>query len=168
MFTADKILIQLACLALACVVMILVWKKKQGIIKGIYAVLIVSLMIMSVMNVKSINKDISETDFSEFYSTENLNFPMSKNGKNVIVIMLDMAVSGYVPYIMVERPELKEKFDGFTYYPNTISFGMHTNFGAPALYGGYEYSPVAMWISMTRPYSCCRFSFQTQGIKRQS
>ena len=143
-FTADKILIQLACLALACVVMILVWKKKQGIINGIYTVLIVSLMIMSVMNISSINKDIRETDFSEFYSAEDLDFPMSKNGKNVIVIMLDMAVSGYVPYIMAERPELMEKFDGFTYYPNTISFGMHTNFGAPALYGGYEYSPVAM------------------------
>ena len=143
-FTTDKIRIQLVCLALACAVMILIWKKKRGIINGIYAVLTVSLMIMSMMNISSINKDIRETDFSEFYSTENLDFPMSKNGKNVVVIMLDMAVSGYVPYIMAERPELKEKFDGFTYYPNTISFGMHTNFGAPALYGGYEYSPVAM------------------------
>ena len=50
----------------------------------------------------------------------------------------------YIPSIMKEKPELAEVFDGFTYYSNVISFGGHTNFGAPALMGGYEYTPVEM------------------------
>ncbi len=66
---------------------------------------------------------------------------LSRTGKNVIVVMLDRAIDGYVPYIMNERPDIKEKFDGFTWYPNALSFGTATNFGAPGLFGGYEYTP---------------------------
>ena len=71
-------------------------------------------------------------------------FTLSKNGKNVIVFMLDRAISGFIPYVLEERPELKEIYSGFTYYPNTISYGAHTIFGAPPLFGGYEYTPQAM------------------------
>ncbi len=74
-------------------------------------------------------------------STEKPSIPLSKNGKNVIVLMLDRALGTEVPYIFNEKPELKEKFDGFTYYPNTISYGGCTIVGAPALFGGYEYTP---------------------------
>lgn len=74
--------------------------------------------------------------------------PLSRNGKNVIVIMLDRAAGTQTPYIFNEKPELLESFDGFTYYPNTISYGGFTNTGSPALYGGYEYTPAAM---NTRP-----------------
>ena len=70
--------------------------------------------------------------------------PLSKNGKNVIVFMLDRAISGYVPYLLEEKPFLRKQFAGFTYYPNTLSFGRHTNFGTPPLFGGYEYTPVEM------------------------
>nr|MCR5329349.1 YidC/Oxa1 family membrane protein insertase [Saccharofermentans sp.] len=66
---------------------------------------------------------------------------LSKNGKNVIVLMLDRSMGTEVPYIFNEKPELLEQFDGFTYYPNTISYGAYTIFGSPALYGGYEYTP---------------------------
>lgn len=67
--------------------------------------------------------------------------PLSKNGKNVVVLMLDRAMGTEIPYIFNEKPELIEQFDGFTYYPNTISYGSRTRFGTPALYGGYEYTP---------------------------
>ena len=67
--------------------------------------------------------------------------PLSKTGKNVLVLMLDRAVGTQAPYIFNERPELKEQFDGFTYYPNTLSYGPCTIVGAPALFGGYEYTP---------------------------
>ena len=70
--------------------------------------------------------------------------PLSKTGKNVIVFMLDRALGTHIPYLMQEKPELKEQFAGFTYYENTVSFGGHTNFGAPALFGGYEYTPAEL------------------------
>ena len=74
-------------------------------------------------------------------SVEMPSLPLSKDGKNVVVLMLDRALGTQVPYIFNEKPELKEKFDGFTYYPNTISYGPCTIVGAPALFGGYEYTP---------------------------
>jgi YidC/Oxa1 family membrane protein insertase len=68
-------------------------------------------------------------------------YHLSKDGKNVIVIMLDRAVNGFVPEIFSESPELYEQFSGFTWYPNTLSFNTHTLMGAPPLFGGYEYTP---------------------------
>ena len=67
--------------------------------------------------------------------------PLSKNGQNVVVLMLDRAVGDLVPYLMEEKPELKDQFNDFTYYPNTLSYGTHTLYAAPALFGGYEYTP---------------------------
>jgi len=58
--------------------------------------------------------------------------------------MLDRAISGYVPEILNEKPELNSLFSGFKYYPNCASFASHTIIGAPPLYGGYEYTPLAI------------------------
>ena len=69
---------------------------------------------------------------------------LSSTGKNVMVIMLDRAVSGYLPYAFYEFPELEEQFDGFTYYPNCMSFGQNTLRTSSALFGGYEYTPDRM------------------------
>ncbi|MCR5384068.1 MAG: hypothetical protein K6E72_05500, partial [Saccharofermentans sp.] len=66
---------------------------------------------------------------------------LSTQGKNVVVLMLDRAIGTEVPYAFNERPELVKQFDGFTYYPNTLSYGICTNIASPALYGGYEYTP---------------------------
>lgn len=71
-------------------------------------------------------------------------FRLSKDKENVVIIMLDRAIGAYVPYIMEERPELLQQFDGFTLYTNAISLGKFTNLGAPELFGGYEYTPTAM------------------------
>jgi YidC/Oxa1 family membrane protein insertase len=68
-------------------------------------------------------------------------FHLSKEGKNVVVIMLDRAVNGFIPEIFTESPDLHEKYSGFVYYPNTLSFNTHTLLGAPPLFGGYEYTP---------------------------
>ena len=71
-------------------------------------------------------------------------FPLSKEGKNVVILMLDRGMSAYVPYLFQERPELKAQFDGFTFYPNSLSHGSRTIIGAPPIYGGYEYTPAKM------------------------
>jgi hypothetical protein len=68
-------------------------------------------------------------------------YTLSKTGKNVLLIMLDAAVSGYVPYIFDEKPELASSFRDFAWYPNCVSFADHTLVGAPPIYGGYEYVP---------------------------
>ncbi|SCW71325.1 hypothetical protein SAMN02910456_02739, partial [Ruminococcaceae bacterium YRB3002] len=110
--------------------------------KIVYVVTTLVLVIsaMSIVNVVSIEHDYKSYG-DEFWLTDPVSVPLSRNGKNVIVIMADMATSGIVPYIFAENESLVKQFDGFTYYPNTVSFGSHTFIGAPAIYGGYEYTP---------------------------
>ncbi len=78
-------------------------------------------------------------------------FRLSRRGKNVFILMLDRAISGFLPVIMEEAPELKSQYSGFVYYPNTVSFGFFTIQGAPALFGGYEYTPLAINTRSAEP-----------------
>jgi YidC/Oxa1 family membrane protein insertase len=79
-------------------------------------------------------------------SIENITpiFHLSKTGKNVVVIMLDRAISGLMPYIFTESPELNDEYDGFVFYPNTVSFNGYTGIGSPPIFGGYESTPLAV------------------------
>ncbi len=83
--------------------------------------------------------DISIESGSDSAETEKI-YKLSKDDKNVVVIMLDRAIGAMLPYVMKEKPILREQFAGFTYYPDTLSFGARTNRAAAALFGGYEYS----------------------------
>lgn len=71
-------------------------------------------------------------------------FHLSKTKPNVLMIMLDRAINGYVTTIFDEHQSLYALYDGFTLYPDTASFADFTLIGAPPLYGGYEYTPVEM------------------------
>jgi hypothetical protein len=68
-------------------------------------------------------------------------FHLSKTGKNVIVMMLDMAESVFIPYIFEESPELNVKYEGFVYFPNTVTYNGWTKGGAPPIFVCYEYTP---------------------------
>ena len=61
--------------------------------------------------------------------------------KNVVVIFLDRGINSFIPRFLEHYPELQKSFDGFTWYKNTLSFGNFTTVGAPAMIGGYEYTP---------------------------
>ena len=117
-------------------------------LKYAYVVLIISILGVSVRNINRAQTLLTNMSYiKENDASHNINkklFSLSKKGNNVIVFMLDRAISGYLPYIFEEKPYLKEQFAGFTYYPNTISFGFCTNFGTPPLFGGYEYTPLEM------------------------
>ena len=68
-------------------------------------------------------------------------YHLSKNQKNVVVLFIDRAVSSWIPCMIKEFPDLADRFDGFTYYPNTVSHGSCTNTGIPSMVAGYEYTP---------------------------
>lgn len=106
---------------------------------------VIALGGMSALNLFTITTSvkIAEDNITQ-QSDSPITLNLSKEGKNVVVIMLDRAMGDYVPYLLKEKPELKEQYAGFTYYSNTISFGMATNLASSALYGGYEYTPVEM------------------------
>ncbi len=127
------------------------WKKP---LKSILTILVIALIGMSVMNVSKIQKSVANAkeNIKQLRADEEIpQFTLSKEGKNVVVLMLDRGLGFQIPYIFAEKPELKEKFDGFTHYSNVISYGGVTNFGAPALFGGYEYTPLEMNKRDTEP-----------------
>ena len=106
---------------------------------------VIALTSMSAINAVKIAKISKQTqDRLLAEGPNNPEFNLSKEGKNVVVIMLDRGIGAFVPYIMEENPELQAKFQGFTHYKNTMSYGAYTNFATPSLYGGYDYTPVKM------------------------
>lgn len=109
--------------------------------KSILVIAVLTSALFGCINLFYISKSYTGYIKNETSSGELPNFTLSTQGKNVVVLMLDRAISNYIPYIFNEKPELIRKFDGFTFYPNTISYGAYTNTGTPALYGGYEYTP---------------------------
>ena len=122
----------------------LIWKKKQSMLRLFVGALCFSAFCMSLVNTFAIQKEYVEIRTQVEKSDEQLRIRLSKNGKNVVVFMLDRAVTCMVPYMMNECPDLVRAFDGFTYYPNAMSHGVCTNFGSPGLFGGYEYVPEEM------------------------
>ena len=119
-----------------------IWKDKFA---GVVLTALIAVVGMTGLNVVTIQGAVSDTQKQlEAMGNQELEFNLSKDGKNVVVLMLDRAQAAYLPYIMNEKPELKEQFAGFTFYSNTISFGGCTNFGTPPLFGGYEYTPIEM------------------------
>ena len=149
-FGLTEILINAGAILLTAGVLLLINIKATKISKPVLAVAGLSVLAIGIYHVVGVWRSYDSyrlanngTEQTEVTS-EDVQIPLSKEGKNVVVLMLDRAMGTQVPYIFNEKPELLEKFDGFTYYPNTISYGAYTNFGSPALYGGYEYTPVKM------------------------
>jgi hypothetical protein len=65
----------------------------------------------------------------------------SKNKENIVFIMVDMFQGWYLRTILEDSPNLKNSFDGFFWYPNTLSVSNYTASSMPALLSGYEYTP---------------------------
>lgn len=143
-FTASEIIINAAVLAEVAFIVYVIARKWRRVASAVLAVSVLALGGMSAYNISRINASVGELSTPGGEEEAFPHITLSRDGKNVVVIMLDRALGEYVPYIMAENPSLSERFAGFTYYRNTMSFGGYTNFGAPAMLGGYEYTPVEM------------------------
>lgn len=125
--------------------------QKQNVLSMLLLILILSEGIISGKNMIMIKCEYDgyaarleqqrEDDIEQPLQTE---FSLTRTGHNVIVLFCDRAASAYFPYVLEQFPELKEAYEGFTYYPNCISFSTFTLTGAPAMMGGYEYTPLSM------------------------
>ncbi|GHU16858.1 hypothetical protein FACS1894163_06980 [Spirochaetia bacterium] len=133
-------------LGIAVILLVLFFNTKKSPFIPITSFFLFALLAFSAFNMFRIDAEYRKVQ--EFHQEDkpvvteiNPIFHLSKTGKNTIVIMLDRAMSSFVPFILEESPDLIEEYSGFIYYPNTVSFGGFTIIAAPALFGGYEYSP---------------------------
>jgi len=135
--------------------------RQKHIIISVLAIAVISFTVFGITDIVKINTaftDIQKRAIgrgnmggdNSIDATEKA-FKLSKNGKNIIFLMMDMMHSQYLPFILKEKPELEKSFQGFTYYPNMVSFGGHTYYAAPALFGGYYYTPLEIQKRTKQP-----------------
>ena len=141
--TLLNFLVLIVCL----VAIILLFKFNTKIPLFVSSILVLAFFVIPIVNCNSIKKEynqalvLKEKDNDTITSITPL-YHLSKTKENVIVIMIDRAISGYIPYLLEERPDLNEKFSGFTYYPNSVGFSRYTLMASAALWGGYDYTPL--------------------------
>ena len=141
----KAILINAAALAAVAVAAGIIFFRKIPVLRALSAAMCIALVVMSGMNIMSISRTLTAAQpVIEASKADKPEIRLSRTAKNVVVIMMDRQAGHYIPFIMHEKPELKEKFSGFTYYSNSFSYGNCTNVGSPGLYGGYDYIPAAM------------------------
>lgn len=142
----DKV-VPFAFAVLLASVFILIEIKKKGNrrLLSVVAILALSAAGFSVQKISVINKEFSRISKNqdEVVAVEPI-YHLSKTGKNVVILFLDRAISSYFPYILRQFPELVASYNGFTYYPNTVSFSDVTVKSVPSMLAGYEYTPEAM------------------------
>lgn len=138
----KEMIINLCVVLLVAIVIYAIWLIKKSVFKYVLIPFLLTMCVLSFLNIKNINTVSNEYIQSlKDNDTNNISIELSKNNKNVVVLLLDRAIGAYFPFLLEEKPQLQEQFAGFTYYPNTISYACYTYMGARVVYGGYEYTP---------------------------
>ena len=91
---------------------------------------------------------------------------------NIVIFMVDAFTGDHLGEIFEKTPEYQRVFEGFTWYPDTVSPGPVTVLSVPAILGGEEFSPVFFntWAedplaqSLNRAYSVLPNFFLEQGF----
>ncbi len=150
-FTLREELINLAVLLAVSITILIISHRYKKFMMYIFILGTIAGTCLAAINIYQIHSEIKGVKARIENGEGIARIPLSRSGKNVVVMMLDRALGEYIPYIMEEKPELMSAFSGFTYYSNTISFGGSTNFGAPPLFGGYDYTPEKMNLRSEEP-----------------
>jgi len=139
-YTAFQMVLNLTILIVSLLILYITLRHFKKLLNISLISIVIALTLLGIKDVVEINTILEDKDFLEEQDQAyGFSIPLSKTGRNVIVFFLDRAVSGYIPYIFCEKPQLKEQFAGFTYYPNTFSYGPSTIYAARAEFGGYDY-----------------------------
>ena len=151
-FSARRKLLNAGALTALAVIMSLLYLRRENLTRLMCLTAAAVTAVMGGMNLVNTQRGVAEAlPLLERSRSQQAEIQLSATGKNVVVIMLDRAVGAFFPVILAEKPELEASFDGFVFYPNTLSHGPYTNFGAPGVFGGYEYTPAEMNRRDTEP-----------------
>ena len=143
-YSLSQILINLLTDIAVCAIVVVVARKLKKFIKPLLLIALLAVSFLSVMRIAAIAIFASDNNYYYANTAEDVSVPLSTTGQNVVILMMDKMNGSSIPYIFNERPDVAAQFDGFTYYPNTVSFGKYTNTGSAAVFGGYDYRPAEM------------------------
>lgn len=134
-------------IALFCALPFFIKLRNAKVLISLSSIFALALGAVSIANIFSISKaysDYKKAGNAQTSASIEPIFHLSKNHQNVVLFMFDRAQSQYIDEMFKEDPSLYEKYSGFVFYNNVVSFNGHTLQGAPGLYGGYEYTPLEM------------------------
>ena len=139
-------------IVIVALLFILIYKKKPVIFQNLLAVMLISLAGLCIKNVyifgqkrSALQNDTQSITKSSFQKK----FHFSKNGRNVIVLMLDRFIGAYVEEALKMDSSLKSKYDGFVWYPRSLSCSSQSIGGIPGILGGYDYDTTVMHSDRT-------------------
>ena len=143
-------ILQLLFVIQAILILLVLCKKYSRAVVNMLTILLLCVAVFGIYNLVTTEKIVRSSSIYQTrkngdndHGTADINnkiLKLSKNGKNVVVMMLDRSIGAYIPYMINEKPELASVFSGFTFYPNTVSTGTETINASAALFGGYEYA----------------------------
>jgi FtsH-binding integral membrane protein len=136
-FAIDAAIL-LVCLAAAYPLL-----RRPSWVANVLSILILAGLGMTVLSLVSIQQRITRKSEEEAAAKQKL-FSYTKQGKNVLLVFVDGAMSGYLPDIFKDDPSLPARFAGFTWYSNIVSTGNRTLNGLPAVFGGFDYTVSAI------------------------
>ncbi len=144
--TLQSKLLNAGVLCLLATAVFFLWRNKAVLLRGLCTLMALVIGGMSLLNLFSVGGKLPEIQrlAEQQHAEKDKIIHLDKEGKNVVVLMLDRALGYFIPFIFEEKPELKDQFAGFTCYLNTVSYGKGTHSGTPALFGGYEYTPLKL------------------------
>lgn len=137
----KTVIVNILCMAAILALVAVAFSFKAKILNSLCTIFLISLVAISEKNIASVQNSFRKMEAPDLSKKIEPVFHLSKTGKNVIVLMQDRFFSPLIPKILENNPELRERLDGFTWYPNTVSFGKLTMIGTPGIFGGYDYTP---------------------------
>lgn len=140
---------QTGMILLECLVLVLVWQslrfiggwlfKNARMVKSCFVLVLITFVFRVCVALCKINggPDIQSGQIG----SSGPYFTFSSAGTNTVYLLLDSIVGQSFGKIMDSNPSIAREFDGFTWYPTTISSGTCTYPNMPAMWGGEEYFP---------------------------
>ena len=146
LFRSVNVLVDFAVVALFSAVFIwLVRSGKAAWVKTLLVLCIAGSLINSIVMLKASQeawaRDAENEQSIELPDYNDRLFGFSKNGHNVVVVMLDAFAGRHLDRIMAENPILQEQYRGFTWYREAISSGPSTLSSLPSIICGEKCTP---------------------------
>jgi len=135
-------LIDVVILILALFCSVLLISKLARKVSVALGILVSASLLIFFISLYNFSNNIN--DANRLLDVKNINSTLSRQSNNILVYVMDGAMSGYIPYIFDSDSSLPELYDGFDLYQNVVSTGDRTINGIAPIYGGYDFTVSAV------------------------
>jgi len=146
MSTKEIILVLVEVFSLAAAMALMFFLCLRFTRRVLPLVIIVNLMtfgqaLFNVVTTENLWRPVGNDNSQAFLPDDAANaFRFSKE-KNIAIFMFDMFGADLIPEVLEEYPEIKDKLEGFIWYPSALSTGFSTYGSLPSILAGPEFSP---------------------------